>query len=92
MPEKYESKPCGNCGGTVYYRGAGCVTCVSRRTHESYHGQRREIARLKAENAALLDFIDEYGKHRMDCAVTIDPYSGRCNCGFDQGIAKHRGP
>lgn len=60
MPEKYESKPCGNCGGTVYYRGAGCVTCVSRRTHESYHGRRREIARLKRERDELLAAIDAW--------------------------------
>lgn len=81
MPEKkYESKPCGNCGGTVYYRGAGCVACVSRRTHESYHGRRREIARLRTENidlrVALEAIASGASNPRQIAANALDNASG----------------
>ena len=53
MAEKNEGGPCPRCGGTVYYKHAGCVVCVGRRSLETYHQRRREIARLRTENTDL---------------------------------------
>lgn len=51
----------------------------------------RQIIGINQQRDELLEDLEEYGQHAMSCSVTRWPSTAKCDCGFSEAIAKHRG-